>query len=152
MENIYNHIRKICNAIGNGFGDDKERRDKALSVFEATINSMGDYINCVLYMETGLQVARFRLEGQELRDRIMELDRRRRLAHDAMLGRVSALNRICGMVGCEPFFAGDVADRYKVADYAMTVTQALFVNRNQSSKQMSLEDIQKVVEAKADGE
>lgn len=56
------------------------------------------------------------------------------------------------MVGCEPFFAGDVADRYKVADYAMTVTQALFVNRNQSSKQMSLEDIQKVVEAKADGE
>lgn len=152
MENSYNHIRKICNAIGNGFGDDTERRDKALSVFEATINSMGDYINCVLYMETGLQVARFRLEGQELRDRIMELDQRRRLAHDAMLGRVSALNRICGMVGCEPFFAGDVADRYKVADYAMTVTQALFVNRNQSSKQMSLEDIQKVVEAKADGE
>lgn len=152
MENIYNHIRKICNAIGNGFGDDKERRDKALSVFEATINSMGDYINCVLYMETGLQVARFRLEGQELRDRIMELDRRRRLAHDAMLGRVSALNRICGMVGCEPFFAGDVADRYKVTDYAMTVTQALFVNRNQSSKQMSLEEIQKVVEAKTDSE
>ena len=75
-KNITKHVREICNAIGNGFEGDKEKRNCALSAFEATINSMGDYVNAVLYMETGLQVARFRLEGQEFRDRVMELDRR----------------------------------------------------------------------------
>lgn len=146
-KNITKHVREICNAIGNGFEGDKEKRNCALSAFEATINSMGDYVNAVLYMETGLQVARFRLEGQEFRDRVMELDRRRKTAHDAMLGRVASLNRICRMVGCPVFFEGDVEKRHAVADYASAVVQALFASRVQKNGPMSIDEIKAAVEA-----
>ena len=135
-KNISKHIREICNAIGNGFGTDKKKRDCALSAFEATINSMGDYVNAVLYMETGIQVARFRLEGDEFRDRVMDLDRRRKTAHDAMLGRVASLNRICSMVGC-----------HAVADYAITVVRSLFASRVQKNGPMSIDEIKAAVEA-----
>lgn len=146
-KNISKHIREICNAIGNGFGTDKKKRDCALSAFESTINSMGDYVNAVLYMETGIQVARFRLEGDEFRDRVMDLDRRRKTAHDAMLGRVASLNRICSMVGCPVFFEGDVENRHAVADYAITVVRSLFASRVQKNGPMSIDEIKAAVEA-----
>ena len=90
---------------------------------------------------------RFRLEGDEFRDRVMDLDRRRKTAHDAMLGRVASLNRICSMVGCPAFFEGDVEDRHAVADYAITVVRSLFASRVQKNGPMSIDEIKAAVEA-----
>lgn len=136
-----NLVGEICTAIETGFGDDVNRKKMAFTNIENTINSMADYVSTVVAMDSALQVARFRMEGEEYRDYIQALDRRRTSAHDAMISRVSSANRICGMVGCTKLFDGDINDRYAVADFAGEVIKEIFDNRSLNGKGLALGDI-----------
>lgn len=136
-----NIVREICNAINEKFDDNIKMRNTALQSIESTINSMADYMSSVISMESALQIAKFRMEGEDYRDYIQTLDRRRTSAHNAMIARVSSANRICDMVGCKKFFGGDIDDRYAVADFAGDVVKEFFDNRSLKGKGLKLGDL-----------
>jgi len=141
MNAIKHHIKVICDGINSGFEREEHTRVVALVNFERTLNSMADYVAAVSRMESGLQIARFRMDGDEYRDYIQDLDRGRRSAHDAMLGRISSVNRVCDMAGCVRFYDGDIEDRYAAAEYAGIVVKELFRNRAEKNKPITLSEI-----------
>lgn len=63
------------------------------------------------------KTARFRLEGQDLRDRLMELDSKRRAAHEAAIDACNILNRQCDRLGVARCSEEDTGNRSKVADF-----------------------------------
>lgn len=85
--------------------------------WEKTFLSFIDYINAVVRMETLIPLYRFRFEGDELKNRIMDLDSTRRIKHEAMITNVDILNRQCDKYGIERFI-DSTEDRYKVAELA----------------------------------
>ncbi|MGO9014429.1 MAG: DUF3232 domain-containing protein [Dissulfurispiraceae bacterium] len=63
---------------------------KLLTSVSAAIRRYGD---CVFSMERSLQAVRFRLEGEELRDLTVRLDRNRHTAHESLISSIIAANR-----------------------------------------------------------
>lgn len=63
---------------------------RLLTSVSAAIRRYGD---CVFSMERSLQSARFRMEGEELRDLTVRLDRNRHTAHESLISSIIAANR-----------------------------------------------------------
>ena len=109
----------------------------AMSLLEKLVESAERYFTCVTTMEARLKMARFRLEGEELRDLTQTLDGNRRLAHNAMLDNVAILNRyLFKTFGQETPIGGiyskapeTIRDRAAVGDWAGELLYALYVNR-----------------------
>lgn len=71
----------------------------------------------------------FRYEGEDVRDRIMVLDKNRRMAHEKAIVAVKRLNRYSEMYGVNKIFQGDVDDRYQVADFCKDIVNEFFDKR-----------------------
>lgn len=109
---------------------DAYRNDEmALELIENNMDSLNAYVTAVYAMEVQLQTLRFRLEGEEYRDAVMTIDRRRRNAHEAAIASCSVLNRIAAMEGVAPIYDGDLNDRYQVADFCIAIVEELFKGR-----------------------
>jgi len=76
-----------------------------------------DYVNNVVNYTTRMPIIYATMEGQELRDAVMDLDRSRKTAHDTAIVGLSMLNRISDMLGEEPFAEVDTSNRQAVADF-----------------------------------
>ena len=83
MEN--NNIKKNFLNLVNACGT----RDDLLRMIESNMNLLLDYVCAVFNMETQLPIFRFRLDGEDYRDAVMELDQRRRRAHNAAISAAS---------------------------------------------------------------
>lgn len=59
------------------------------------------YTEKVVSMERVITLLRFTLDPEEYRLKVQEIDRARRIAHDALISRVDLLNRIAQMFGQE---------------------------------------------------
>lgn len=103
----------------------KNDRDM-LDIIESDMRALGEYVYAVHMMETALPIIRINYEGQELRDRIEKLDHNRRAHHERAIIGVKRLNRFAEMEGVEKIFAGDVEDRYAIADFCRDVTVEMF--------------------------
>lgn len=90
------------------------------------MNKLGDYVESVYMMEVTLPTLRFRYEGDEYREKVMALDSRRRSAHEMAISATTQLTRWAKIVGAEPMFAGDLDDRYEIADFCMEVVNEFF--------------------------
>ena len=84
-----NYTALVAVAQENGF----------LDLVEDMVNSVDRYVSKIFNMETLLPVVRFRYEGAELREKIMELDQSRKIAHDACMSYINILNRSLLMFG-----------------------------------------------------
>lgn len=126
-------IVEICEGISRGFADKNQRR-VALKGLERTLKLMGDYVAAVNNMENAVAVARFCMEPQEYRDHVQELDRSRRITHDALIARITATNRVCDAAGCEKLYSGDISDRTAIADFSFEVVREVFANRNKARR------------------
>ncbi|MGB9803119.1 DUF3232 domain-containing protein [Desulfofundulus sp.] len=107
--------------------DGKFKNDDLLAVQEF-IDDCGRYIERVTAMEAALQVARFRLEPEDYRQLIVDLDRGRKLAHDALIASVRLVNRLCGVYGVPKIYDGP-DERIPIAEFAMEVTSEFFKER-----------------------
>lgn len=100
-----------------------------LTLIEDSMNTLSSYVNAVYAMEVQIQTLRFRLEGAEYRDAVMELDKRRRSAHEAAIASCSVLNRVASIIGAEAMYTGNLDDRYEVADFCIAIVEELFRGR-----------------------
>ena len=103
-------------------------KDDDLQAVEEFINDCGRYVEKVTAMEAAISAARFRLEPEDYRQLIMELDRSRKLAHDALIASVRLVNRLCGVYGVQKVYDGP-DERIPIAEFAMEVTNEFFKER-----------------------
>ena len=129
MEN--NSIKKNFIALVNACG----ARDDLLKMIERDMALLLDYVCVIFNMETQLPMLRFRLDGEDYRDAVMELDQRRRRAHNAAISGVAALCRMAAMRNVAPIFDGvfdmdDRAfDRNVIGDFCVAAVNALVMDR-----------------------
>lgn len=90
------------------------------------VNSFRKYVNSVVEMEIRIPVARFRMETEDFQRFVENLDSNRRKIHETAIDACRILNRVCGMMGLEVFYPGNLEDRYQVADFCLEVVSELF--------------------------
>lgn len=78
------------------------------------------YASIVTNMDAQMEILPFRYEGEELKAVISKLDTARRRAHDAFIGRINAVNRICRQNGLDIFYDG-AEDRTSIGDCAFVI-------------------------------
>lgn len=100
-----------------------------LEFVETRMQKFGNYVNEVYMMEYSLPILYARYEGEELQDKVMALDIRRKIAHDSAIAAIAQLNRLSVQLQTEPLFSGDVTDRYQVADFCEAVVSSFFQGR-----------------------
>lgn len=83
----------------------------ALKLINSVERSIDRYADTVLTMQTTLSSARFRLDGQELRELTVRLDRNRHTAHESLIDSIRIANRyLFKTYGAETIPAGGVYD------------------------------------------
>ncbi len=101
----------------------------AIAYIEDIIKTCGEYVERVTTMEAALTVARYRMEGEEYREYVSNLDRSRRIAHDAIVANTAILCRYCRLANVPLIYTGDLKSRYEVAEFAFMVTAEFFKER-----------------------
>lgn len=94
--------------------------DDAYDTLERIFMAFVDYANCVIRMQVMVPIWRNRYEGEDLRDKIQEIDHTRRIYHEAAISSLVKLNRLCKMHGLPVYSDTDTSDRYAVADFVGT--------------------------------
>lgn len=141
-------VTKIMNEYRDNEGKALERLEQileiakddevSLSLAEKLMESAERYFQSVVSMERKVKLAKYRLEGKDLRDLIQSLDTTRHLAHNALLDNVAILNRyLFKEYGIDTVPAGGVysedpetiRDRAAVGDWAGKLLFGLYVNR-----------------------
>lgn len=122
IEIIKNTISKLKETSYSIFSDEdttyEEAREYAEKTISDAIRSFANYVCCVAHMQRMIQVwvMSSRYKGKEFRDKVEDLDRKRRIAHDAAIANLSMLNRICDTLDVERFEV-NLNDRYAVGDW-----------------------------------
>jgi len=99
-----------------------------IKAVEDYIKDCGKYIEAVTNMEAAIAAARFYLEPEDYRQYIMQLDRSRKLAHDALIASTRLINRLCRLYGQDQIYTGEDS-RIAMADFAAQVVQEYFAKR-----------------------
>ena len=67
------------------------------------------------------------MEGDELRQRLQQLDLQRRIYHDSAISSCSQINKLCEIYGVDPICPA-TNDRYVIADYCAQVSAVFYLN------------------------
>ena len=97
--------------------------EDALFLIEDFVETCNRYVSIVVSMENSIGTARFRLENEDYKQFVMNIDNRRRTAHDALMSSVRVVNRLSKL------FHGNVEDRVEVGDFAKQVVDSYFEGR-----------------------
>lgn len=92
-------------------------RGDAFNTIAGVFDSLLEYQNAVIRMTAMQPIIRARYEGQELREKMADLDSIRHSSHEAAIANIAMLNRICDAYGAEKIADIDTTDRYQVADF-----------------------------------
>lgn len=120
-------------------------QEDAYDTITTAMSTFVDYQNHVINMSILQPTLYARYEGQELRDKITNLDTTRRMKHDSAIANMSMLNRICDAYGVEPIAPVDTKDRYAVADFIGNFCAEIY-EENKSGKNLSPEQQGKLVQ------
>ena len=101
-------------------------KNEALDDVEKLLKAFPEYSNAVITEQQIMPTLRFRLEGQDYRDRVTELDTRRKQCHDAAIDSLNILNRLCQAHDLPKFADVDTKNRYAVADFVGNYTGELY--------------------------
>lgn len=127
MESIIaTKMNKLCEKIKNQSVDDVQME---LELIEEAGKDCSEYVKKVVDMEHAVNVARFRLEGQDYRDYITELDKARRAVHNVVISDIKVLNRLSMLHSLPLLFEGNVNDRIEVGEFAKALVDEYFANR-----------------------
>ena len=116
----------------NSYNDDED----SLDLIETNMNNLNVYA-----MEVQIQTLRFRLEGEDYREAVTNLDKRRRNAHEAAIAACSILNRMANLAGVEPLYSGNLEDRNEVAEFCIAIVDELFHGRSRCTVRELLEEL-----------
>lgn len=102
---------------------------KDLEMLEDIEKDISNYVKIVTDTENSIKLARFRLEGQDFRDYVSNLDFARRMSHNSAIASVKALNRICSAYEIDNIFKGNLNDRIEIGNFCKKVVDELFLER-----------------------
>ena len=102
------------------------KKDDVLSFMGMQFDNFISYANTVITQQVMTPIWKARYDGEEFRSKISDIDRTRRMEHDAAIGGVNILNRMCEKLGLEPFADIDTNDRYAVADFIGTYVNEVY--------------------------
>lgn len=129
----------------NGFELFDGNSDDAYDTLERIFMAFVDYANCVIRMQVMVPIWRNRYEGEDLRDKIQEIDHTRRIYHEAAVSSLVKLNRLCKMHGLPVYSDTDTSDRYAVADFVGTWISEVYSNgQSRSMDAVYLEKLQNI--------
>ena len=94
------------------------------------VTAATNYVKTVDETETLIKLSAFRSEGADYREAVMTYDAMRRRAHENLIACVAILNRIAALYKIAAIFTGSITDRWQVADFALDLTSAIFINRS----------------------
>ena len=121
----------------NSYNDDED----ALDLIETNMNNLNGYVSAVYAMEVQIQTLRFRLEGEDFREAVTNLDKRRRNAHETAIAACSILNRLANLAGVDPLYSGNLEDRNEVAEFWIAIVDELFHGRSRFTVRELLEEL-----------
>lgn len=111
-------------------GDAKDAYETLTSAMESLVN----YQNSVIAMETQIKFLRFVKEGQDFRDAVQQLDTNRRYKHDAAIANLNILNRICDAYETERICPVDTSDRHEAAKFIGEWCNEMYQNGQNSNQ------------------
>ncbi|MBT9167694.1 MAG: hypothetical protein DDT19_01034 [Syntrophomonadaceae bacterium] len=118
----------------------KKNDENALLLLNDTVDKSVNYVATVSKVEGALKLQKDRMEIDDFQELAMELDRRRRVAHDALLSACSALNRYFRKIYPKDYPLGGIFgfskerlvafDRHSVGDWAGILVSEIFSHRS----------------------
>lgn len=121
-------LREAFRALTEKLKEESDGQELIYTV-EDIISECGRYIERVNNMESALTVARFRMEPEDYRKYIEELDKQRRITHNSLIVGIKLINRLCLMCNLSTIYKGNTANRIGVADFAKQVVDEMFETR-----------------------
>ena len=103
-------------------------KDEAMDFLESKLTAFPHYANVVIQEQIMQPIWRARYDGQQLQDKVMEIDQKRRIKHESAIAAVSILNRVSKSFGLEPFADIDVTDRHQVAEFTGAFISEMYNN------------------------
>lgn len=100
--------------------------DELLEYVFNMIDYCGQYVGAVVSQQSILYVKKSMLDGESFHTIAQEADTTRSIKHDALITTVKIVNRLCGEVGAEPIYTGDIEKRVEVAEFAKQVVNEMF--------------------------
>lgn len=100
-----------------------------LQIITDAVSDFTSYVKDVDVGEQQIRLAYATLDGEELRERVANIDTRRRSRHETAISSARVLNKMAEIYGVSTIFTGDDSDRLQVADFCLDITVALFENR-----------------------
>lgn len=98
-----------------------------LKYIQSLLESAINYVRAVVTMEARVQILSFRLEPEEYRVAVEQLDQSRRLAHDSFITKLNVVNRICDQLGMEPLYDGPT-HRADKGEFAFSIVEEYRIN------------------------
>lgn len=135
IEKIRNLMKKLEETDYKLFQDagiTKEiARKEAFETITDALQKILEYPNKVAHQQTSscLWSITHYYEGQELRDKLSDLDERRKIAHNAAISALKMLNRIMTKLDVDVFDI-DFDDRYAIGDWIGKFSSEIFLNQN----------------------
>lgn len=131
MKKLTERIDNLTKQVNNKI--DKEDVPEFLGYVADAVKAMAEYVKSVCNYEIGIINARAMADGgfisaESYRDRIMDYDTSRKMAHDAAMSEMACLNRICEMCGVEPICPDpEVTPRGECGNFCAAVTAEFFL-------------------------
>lgn len=91
--------------------------DQGIGMLSSSLAHFPDYVSQVVHYAQKMPIVYATMEGQDLRDAVTDLDRSRKVCHDAAIAGLNVLNRISDRLGLGPFAEVDTNNRTAVADF-----------------------------------
>ncbi len=112
--------------------EEPEDRMSMLDFFDERVRYMADYVQAVCDHSMGTNRAYAMMQGgvldpENYRERVMALDRNRKIKHDVAMDGMNQINRLCDMYKM-PHICPDSSDRYVKANFCAAVTNELFMS------------------------
>lgn len=133
IEKYYNLVKAIKEK------ETGEDLDEIMTFLQREMSRFPAYVNEVYKMEIETPVNYSRYSGEELRDKMMQLDSRRRIAHESAIVACNAINRLCDIMEVEKICPVS-DDRRVIADFASEIVNKFFIYGTKE-KEKTLEEL-----------
>ncbi len=123
--------------------------NEALDFISSALQRFPDYANIVIREQQLVPLWQATCEPEVLKDRVMGIDRDRRMKHNCAIDAFNQLNRLSEAMGLDKFCDIDTSDRYAVADaVGMYVSQVYDKGIGKTMDEATLDKTQEYVSSK----
>lgn len=114
--------KQITNLLTAIMQSNDPHQERLLVQVQNMIDQAGAYVKTVMMMESRIEILRFRMEPEDYRIAVAQLDSRRKSMHDALISMVNMVNRFCDNFEQEKIYQGD-NDRISIAQFAFDLAK-----------------------------